>query len=234
MMRDFLRSVFLRNFLTSAQASGMPVRCVGGNVGLPQSLAAASKYVGKVFAESCSGGQYRRSSLGIFNTRRRVMSNLVSAKQALRAELAHARQGAAYYQSLAETLEEALEKLEHVNEVGTPRRNARRGEAANATSATAAAMPARRGRKPGAAGRGMRDRSLPSTAKDFWPSLITDQPQSASEILQAAVDKLGITPNEDQLKKLQQRATFALNTLVKKKAIEDSGSGRGRRFFRRH
>ncbi|TFW10246.1 hypothetical protein E4K72_01865, partial [Oxalobacteraceae bacterium OM1] len=71
------------------------------------------------------------------------MSNLGSAKQALRAELAHARQGAAYYQSLAETLEEALEKLETVDSGTTSRRSAR--------SAAEPAQPKRRGRKPAAA-----------------------------------------------------------------------------------
>lgn len=159
------------------------------------------------------------------------MSNLVSAKQALRAELAHARQGAAYYQSLADTLEEALEKLEHVDQAAVPRKRGRRPAAAAATAA-AAETPARRGRKPGRR-RAARDSGLPSTAKDFWPSLITDQPQSAGDILRAAVNKLGISPTEEQMKKLAQRATFALNNLVKKNAIEDSGSGRGRRFFLR-
>lgn len=155
------------------------------------------------------------------------MSNLVSAKAAIRAEIEHAKKGVAYYQSLVASLEEALAKLDSVA-----------GEAAPLPKGVPLKVRgvngARRGRKPGtAAGRKGRSSDLPFTGKDFWPSLITEQPQSAPEILQAAIEKLGISPTPEQKKKLSQRATFALNHLVKTRAIADEGSGRNRRFLRK-
>lgn len=68
---------------------------------------------------------------------------------------------------------------------------------------------------------------------DFWLKLISDEPKSASDILHAAVSELGIDPNDEQLKKLSQRQTYALNTLVKESKIADSGARRTRRFFLR-
>ena len=73
---------------------------------------------------------------------------------------------------------------------------------------------------------------LPFTGGDYWINLITAQPQSASDILKSAIGKLDFAPTEDQLKKLAGRMTFALNALVREKTIEDSGSGRNRRFFK--
>ena len=151
------------------------------------------------------------------------MQSLSSAKEAIKAELAHVRQGAEYYQSLASALEEALAKLESVESEGTE--------------------PTRRGRKPGTARKAAKrgrpagrpakssGEKLPTTGMDFWLKLISDEPKSASDILHAAVSELGIEPTGDQMKKLSQRQTYALNTLVKENKIADSGARRTRRFF---
>jgi len=154
------------------------------------------------------------------------MSNLVSVKAAIRDEIEHAKKGVAYYQSLVVTLEQALEKLNSVSGESTSLKGTLKKDGASGMDKP------RRGRKPGAIGKGGRS-DLPFTGKDFWPSLITTQPQSAPEVLQAAIDRLGITPTSEQRKKLSQRATFALNHLVKTNAIADSGSGRARRFVKR-
>jgi hypothetical protein len=62
--------------------------------------------------------------------------------------------------------------------------------------------------------------------------LIDTQPKSAVDVVNAAVAKLDFTPTREQVKKLSQRATYALNTMVRSGEISDSGSGRARRFFR--
>lgn len=157
------------------------------------------------------------------------MQSLASAKEALKAELAHVRQGAEYYQSLASALEEALAKLESVDseevEPARPRQQKQRAAAAKK-------VVAKRGR-PGRPAKSATSDRLPPTGMDFWLKLISDEPKSASDILDAAVSELGIDPNKDQLKKLSQRQTYALNTLVKENKIADSGARRTRRFFAR-
>lgn len=153
------------------------------------------------------------------------MSNLGSAKAAIKAELQHAREGAAYYQSLVTALEEALNRLDSVGPetAKAPGRKA---------MADARATRGRRGRKPRADVAAAQEGELPGTRKEFWVDLINAQPKSAVDVVNAAVEKLDFTPTREQVKKLSQRATYALNTMVKSGEISDSGSGRARRFFR--
>lgn len=152
------------------------------------------------------------------------MSNLGSAKAAIKAELTHAREGVAYYQSLVSALEEALNRLDSVGPEG--KAPARKAVAAEKL------VRGRRGRKPRAEGGAGNDGKLPGTRKDFWVDLIDTEPKSAVEVVNSAVGKLGFSPSKEQVKKLAQRATYALNTMVKSGEISDSGSGRARRFFR--
>jgi hypothetical protein len=157
------------------------------------------------------------------------MSNLKSAKQAIQAELSHAREGAAFYQSRIVALEDALDKLDSVETV-----NGKAPKASRSKREAPAARHDKRGKVSRASAAGSAtggSGKLPSTGKGFWPGLITAEPQSASDILDAAIKTLGISPSKDQLKKLVQRQTNALHQLVKSKAIADSGSGRERRFF---
>ena len=153
------------------------------------------------------------------------MSNLGSAKDAIKAELKHAREGVSYYQSLVTALEEALARLDSVGP-----------ETAKAPGRKVAAAEkpgrGRRGRKPRALNGAGSEGELPGTRKEFWVDLIDADPKSAVDVVNAAVDKLGFKPSRDQVKKLSQRATYALNTMVKSGEISDSGSGRARRFFR--
>jgi hypothetical protein len=154
------------------------------------------------------------------------MSNLQSARAAIQAELEHARKGAAFYQSQVTALEQALETLDSVSGVSS-----RPGRAVKKT-----ARSGRNGGEPAqASGRGRRgrrsDSGLPSTAGDFWKNLIKDTPQSAPEVLNAAIEALDISPDKDDRRRLVQRMVAALNHLVKTGAIKDSGSGRARRFI---
>jgi hypothetical protein len=150
------------------------------------------------------------------------MSRLESAKAAINAELSHAREGAAYYQSLVDALEGALERLDSVG----PKTGKTREGLARPVKAKGG-----RGRQSRSTGNG-RGGGLPPTGQKFWAELVDAQPKSAVEVVHRAVEKLGFSPSRDQVKNLSQRATYALTTLVKSGAINDSGSGRARRFFR--
>ncbi len=152
------------------------------------------------------------------------MSNLGSAKSAIKAELQHAREGVAYYQSLVTALEEALVRLDSVGPESA--------KAPGRKSVVEKPVRGRRGRKPRVDVAGEQEGNLPGTRKEFWVDLIDSEPKSAVEVVNAAVRKLDFTPTRDQVKKLSQRATYALNTMVKSGEISDSGSGRARRFFR--
>jgi hypothetical protein len=158
------------------------------------------------------------------------MANLNSAVQALKAELMHAKQGMEYYTSRMEALQQTLEQLERVDAASpgrsTPTSKTRSASAGRQQERT------KRGRKPRAAAAGSATGSLPSTAGEFWPSLISAREISAPEILEAAIAKLGITPTAEQRKKLSNRMVAALNHMVQSKAISDTGSGRARRYFR--
>lgn len=152
------------------------------------------------------------------------MSNLRSARDSLAAELAHARQGLAFYDARVAALEETLSTLDHLNaegEVGETQ--ARRGRQKRPEKSDAMPKGGRGSRRSG---------GLPATGKEFWTSMVTNQPRSTKEILEAAVQALGVDPSKEELKKLSQRQANALHLLVKEKVISDTGSGRNRRFLR--
>lgn len=174
------------------------------------------------------------------------MTNLTSAKESIQAELTHAKEGLGYYTSRVATLEKALAQLAAIGAEAvdpTVTANVKRGPKALAAKpvkpakatkiafgAKATEKPAKPAKKAKVAKDGAKE--LPFTGKDYWPNLVTDQPKSATEILEAAIAGLGFTPTKAQIQKLAGRQTFALNTLVKVKTIQDSGKGRERRFFK--
>lgn len=158
------------------------------------------------------------------------MSKLDSAKLALEAEIARAKQGMAYYQSRVEILEQTLAQLNHIADfdIAQPGAGKRRQKASPLTKAVK--VSGRRRTAYGKASAGGSD--LPSTPSEYWLDLITETPQSAPEILKKAINSLGFEPNQMQLKKLRQRIAPALQALLKSKQIQDSGSRRERRFFK--
>lgn len=164
------------------------------------------------------------------------MSNLESARKALEAELSLAKQGYAFYQSRIDALGKALDELDVLQGGGTikgagvkGKRGRKPGKLAAAKATPKTTEKKTRGRKPGKAA-GAND--LPFTGGDYWSNLVTTQPQSGADILHTAIAKLGFTPTKQQVLKLTNRLTFALHALVKSGKIQDSGSGRERRFFK--
>jgi len=185
--------------------------------------------------------------------------NLASARQAIQAELAHARQGMEFYSARVEALETALNQLETVEgddsasmdkgrkSAGTRGRKsaasgrgrkARNTDGSEAPSARGTAkVPARGGKRAtreARATRGGGDESkLPTTGTDFWLKLVTDEPRTAVEIANVAAQEIGLKPEQkEQIQKLKQRVAPALATLVAAKKVRDTGAGRERRFFR--
>ena len=185
--------------------------------------------------------------------------NLTSARQAIQAELSHARQGAAFYTARVEALETALSQLESVDTddaslLGQDEHAATRKTGAKKKATKQAAKrgrPARQsaameegGRRQAASGtqrtRGGRKASargeqagLPTTGADFWLELVTGEPQSAVDIANSAAARLGLGPDQKtQIQKLKQRVAPALATLVTSKKIQHEGAGRQRRYFR--
>lgn len=178
-----------------------------------------------------------------------MVSNLKSARDAIEAELSHARQGVAYYTARVEALEIALHQLDNVEEGGDtapeevkPRvgrkagagRRGRRPHAAGGTNgsrrtASANGTARQRGRQAKGAG----GDELPTTGADFWFNLVSDQPQSAVDIANAAATALDIKPEQKtKIQKLKQRVSPALANLIAAQKIKDTGSGRERRFFK--
>lgn len=179
-----------------------------------------------------------------------MVPNLKSARKAIEAELSHARQGIAYYSARVEALEIALHQLENVEHVeappsgGTkPQAGAKAGTAGRARKAyrakggdgakrVPATNGARRHRRKEAKNNAGED-ALPQTGADFWFGLVSEQPQSAVDIANAAITALDIKPEQKtQIQKLKQRVSPALANLLSAQKIRDTGAGRERRFFR--
>lgn len=150
------------------------------------------------------------------------MSNLKAAREAIESELQHVEEGIEFYQMRAEALRLALEQLssaEGAEPTSKPKARKTTGKKASG---------AKRGRKPKGAGTG---NELPSTPSEYWMQFITEEPRSAVEIANAAIAALGFSPNQEQAKKMKQRAAPALTALLSSKQIKDTGAGRQRRFF---
>jgi hypothetical protein len=180
-----------------------------------------------------------------FNRETHAMStNLEAAKAAIEAELAHAKQGIAHFYARIEALERTIAHLVSIDggvldtkpftampvakskgeTVAKPTRAAKATKAAEPAKGKAvAAKPATKTKNA---------QELPFTGGDFWINLVEVEPKSASEVLDAAIGKLGIKPTKEQRNKLAGRLTFAINALVKAGKIKDSGAGRARQFFR--
>lgn len=148
------------------------------------------------------------------------MSNLAKARQAIQAELNHAEQGVAYYQKRVEALRAALEQLEHSDnpQVTAQRKTRAAGSVPQGSKRTGA-------RKSGSSRQG-----LPKTSQEFWLGFISQQPKTAAEIANAAVASLDFTPTAQQAKQLKSRLAPTLQALLKAKKVQDSGSGRDRKY----
>jgi hypothetical protein len=174
-----------------------------------------------------------------FNNQERSMSNLKDARDAIQLEIDHVKSGFAYYQARMAGLERALNQLKTLGEEHPTA--AIKAAAPAIAQPAAAAAPAkkqkkgktvRKARSTKSQGASKQVAALPSTGGDFWRSLITEQPQGASEILKAAIGRCGFELTKEQIRQLGGRQTFAINALVKTKKIKDLGTGRDRRFFK--
>lgn len=157
------------------------------------------------------------------------MSNLRTAILAIEAEINHAQKGLAYYMERVRSLEEALAGI--VQAEGNISK-------ASGTPSRVSELPAQKIKGKTKAAKKTRNKTeveageLPSTGGDYWKGLVNGEPKSAQAILAESVHGLGFVPTKTQVGKLMNRMTFTLNSLVKAGKIQDSGSGRERRFFK--
>jgi hypothetical protein len=152
------------------------------------------------------------------------MSNLKTARHTIEAELRHVEKGIAFYQAKAAALQAALEQIDSAE--GAPSRKAREPRQTRQAAPSGAAT--KRGRK---AGTKKQDKGLPRMTRDYWLEFISQQPRSAVEITNAAIASFEPPLDQDQAKKIRQRATQALQALLSTKQIKDVGTGRQRRYF---
>lgn len=155
------------------------------------------------------------------------MANIGSAAQAVKLELLHAREGMAYYTKLVENLEGVLETLTTLDSPSTS------GRAKSRTAKTAKASGKATSKAKATTTKSTRQSKLPATGKDFWPTLLTDTPQPASEIFKAAVNALGIKPSAEERKKLAQRMSNALSVMSKNGDINAEGKHRERLYSKK-
>lgn len=174
-----------------------------------------------------------------------MISNLKAARQAIKAELSHAKQDIAFYMSRVEALETALQQLESAegehsaapakgvkSQAGAQADNGRKRGRKEHGAEHGAAKSNGAKRKRRAAEAADAD-GLPRTGGDFWLSLVSNEPRSAVDISSAAISALGIAPDQKELiQKVKQRVNPALASLVAAQKIKDSGEGRERRFFK--
>lgn len=155
------------------------------------------------------------------------MANIGSAAQAVKLELMHAREGMEYYAKLVENLEGVLETLTNIDDTSTSGRSkartAKTAKTSGKTTRKAKALPPKNTRQS----------KLPATGKDFWPTLLTDTPQPASEIFKAALNALGVKPNAEDRKKLTQRMSNALSVMSKNGEINAEGKHRERLYSKK-
>ena len=162
------------------------------------------------------------------------MSNLSSAKTAIADELSAAKKGLAFYTSRITTLEKLLSQLDTfdgkpaVEPIAAHNSQAKVAKIAKVMKTKGTTAPTAKLPKQSSS-----ENELPFTGGDYWLNLVTTEPQSARDILNVAVKALGFPATKEQVGKLANRETFALNAMVKAKQIKDSGSGRERRFFKK-
>lgn len=157
------------------------------------------------------------------------MARVQSAAKVIEDELNQARKAAAFYEKRIADLEDILETLGSIDAPVTATRG-RRG-AKGAASTKSPAPKATKAVK--ATGRGTKSTKLPSTGKDFWPSLLNETPQSSAQIFKAALTALRIRPNPEDRKKLSQRMANALSVLAKSGDITAEGERRTRIYSKK-
>jgi hypothetical protein len=162
-----------------------------------------------------------------------MATNLQSAKQAIKAELSHARQGVAYYTARVQALENTLQQLASVEGEASVAPGAEMPTKSAKLTKVAGAKRGRKARAANGEGKRAAANGLPTTGGEFWLKLVNSQPQSAVDISNAAVAVLGLKADQKQeIQKLKQRVAPALAGLLSAHKIKDTGAGRERRFFK--
>lgn len=156
------------------------------------------------------------------------MNNIHTAKSSLQAELAHVQSGLAYYQTRVDALHAALEKLDEIEEEDESALEPEGKKTRGRRKASAKAAP-----KKAKTERQSRQKSrLPATGGDFFPSLLNEQKQTMSDLLQAALAQLPFKASAEERTQMRARLLSAMTGMLKAGKAHDEGKGRGRVYFK--
>lgn len=158
------------------------------------------------------------------------MSNLKFARDVISAELQHAKQGLAYYEERVLQLESALHQVESLNGLGNGKTVPKSAKKNGGAKKRAGTRPQAKARNHAS---GRNGSALPITGVEFWMRHVSTKPKSAVDIANAAAAALQLDPEKDKklIRVLKSRVSPALQNLVSTKRVQDTGTGRERRFF---
>lgn len=149
------------------------------------------------------------------------MSNMTSARNAIAADLQHARNGIAFYANRIKVLEDIKRQLDQIKDRPGPTARIDAGTASGRGFSAIVSDDKSSRLKTG---------KLPATKAVFWLSLLSETPISNKDILAAAIAALKLRPDPVALQKLKQRLANAINLLTKDGSMQSAGVGRTRRF----
>lgn len=158
------------------------------------------------------------------------MSSLKFARDVIRAELQHAKQGLAYYEERVQQLESALQQVDSLNGPAKTKTAPKTTEKKARVKQQRVVRPERKVRQSSS---GRNGSALPKTGGDFWMRYVSKRPKSAVDIANAAAAALKLDPEKDKdlVRVLKSRVAPVLQSLVVAGRVQDQGTGRERRFF---
>lgn len=142
-----------------------------------------------------------------------MTEDLLKAKKILQADLDNARKGVTYWTQYAKSLEEALSKLDHIDDnTGSPK--------VKPSKAEKVAKPKLSDKE-----------KLPNTGGDFWKDQFGPTPLGTAELLANAAKSLGLKNlSKDSKKRLASRLATATQLLIKADQVKAHGAGRQRTY----
>lgn len=131
--------------------------------------------------------------------------NMEQAKNALQAELAHAKLGIEYWTTKVNQLRDMIAKIDNLEQEPVAKKTEK---------------IIRPGKK----------KALPATGRDFWINQFTVVPESSAMILVKAIQNLGIAATADTKKRIAARLATAIQILTKDGTVIAHGEGKRRTF----
>lgn len=122
------------------------------------------------------------------------MSRLKFARDAIRAELKHAKQGLAYYEERVQQLESALQQVAPLNGLGKTKTAPKTAKTNARAKKQSEDWPQVKASDSSSDRNGS---ALPKTGVDFWMRHMSKKPKSGDDIANAAATTLQLDPEND-------------------------------------